>query len=87
MTNVLSVCPPLHLDYIIPRLVSCVFQSLPVVRPSNGLPPQSGLSTYRAPELLSLKAALASEAKELSDLMAKGKGPPPAVCHYRLIKT
>ena len=85
MTNVLPVCLLLHLDYIIPRLISCVFQSLPVARPSNGLPLQSGLSTYRAPELFLWRSPWLQRQK--NSLIWRLKERAPAVCHYRLIKT
>lgn len=85
MANVPSVWPLFHLDYIIPTLISCVLQSLPVARPSNGLPPQSGLSTYRVPELFLWRPPRLQRQK--NSLIWRLKERAPAVCRYRLIKT
>lgn len=69
------VCPLFQLDYIIPRLISCVFQSLPVVWPLKSAPSPVWPIDLQGARAFSLKAASASEAKKLSDLTAKGKGP------------
>lgn len=75
MTNVVAVCPLFHFDYIIPRLISCVFHSLPVARPLKSAPSPVWPIDLQGARAFSLKAASASEAKKLSDLTAKGKGP------------
>lgn len=73
------VCSCFHLDYIIRWLISWVFQSLPAARPSNGLTPQSGLSTdggEGGEGFLWRPLGLQRQKKKtLCDLTAEGNGP------------